>query len=156
MSPAEALPPWPEILSQLKDVLNSSRLSEREAARQIEISHAGLRKLLSEETGTPYQSTQKKVWGWIQGWRQAWVDEGEGDQGSELRGPEEELLEYFLEHHPEMATFLSTTTDGLSAEDRRMVAVAIFNGFKKLAIQAGERLPDWFFDLERRFVQGAE
>lgn len=66
---------------------------------------------------------------------------------------EGELLEFFLKHYENMGTFLSTTTDGLSPTDRRLVAVAIMNSFKKLAIQAGERIPPEFFEIERRFVE---
>jgi hypothetical protein len=129
--------------------------------------------LAAGETQEPFDTTQEKIFRWLrrqngedlpQQARSAFeriyanrfprvVKETHAEYGrSDIGAPEQELLEFFLEHHPEMATFMSTTTEGLSQEDRRKVAVAIFNGFKKLAIQAGEKLPDWFFDLERRFV----
>jgi hypothetical protein len=145
------------LLAALRERMAERHLTPGQVAPLLGLSRPGLVKILKGETGEPYRKTQKNIHGWIQ-WDDVVGDaveyESKVSKGETVATPqpEEELLTFFLEHHPEMAVFMSTTTDGLNAEDRRKVAVAIFNGFKKLAIEAGERLPDWFFDLERRFV----
>ncbi len=114
--------------------------SERESLR------AELRKFETRVSGgseRPRGQRQEK--GAAQAVREPSVHYGEVE-------PEGELLDYFLRNHEQMGTFLSTSTDGLSAEDRRKVALAILNGFKKLAIAAGERIPPEIYDIERRFV----
>lgn len=47
---------------------------------------------------------------------------------------------------------METTTEGLPVEERRTVALAILNGVKRLAIQAGEPIPSALYEIERRFV----
>lgn len=154
-------------------------MPEREVARQIGISHAGLRKLLAGESERPYKSTQRKVWSWLQRiqyseadpaaaaeaiaenfLRASLRDPNEGDSGinsshvngTGIESPEQELLEYFLDNHQQMATLMTTSTQGLSAEDRRKVALALLNAFKRMAIEAGEPIPGFLYDLERKFV----
>ena len=73
-------------------------------------------------------------------------------RGDGAESPEQALLEFFLQNDRQLATFMETTTEGLSVEDRRTVALAILNGFKRLAIQAGEPIPATLYDIERRFV----
>jgi transcriptional regulator with XRE-family HTH domain len=150
------LPTWADLRRELEQQVEA-RVSAGESwnriAAEVGMSRPGLQNLIAGETEEPRKSTQLKIYRWL---HPEDSTAGSYQQDYQLTGlpgsPEQELLEFFLEHHPEMAIFMSTTTEGLSPEDRRKVAVAIFNGFKKLAIQAGEKLPDWFFDLERRFV----
>jgi len=149
---------WDRTLQRLKRLMADSHLSMSAHARALDLSPAALSRILNQQTADPHPSTQQRIREYVQR-----ADETNELSGADLEAgavayatdggtPEEELLEYFMRNYEQMGTFLSTTTDGLTAEDRRMVAVAIMNGFKKLAIAAGERIPPEFFEIERRFV----
>ena len=71
----------------------------------------------------------------------------------QIKSPDQDLLSYFLEHHQQMATLMARSSEGLSPEDRRKVALALLNAFKRMAIEAGEKIPPFLFELERRFVE---
>jgi hypothetical protein len=66
--------------------------------------------------------------------------------------PEQELLEFFLEHQPEMATFMTLQAEELDEGDRRKVYFAGLNAMKRAYIRVGDPIPAILFDLERRFL----
>lgn len=127
--------------------------SERAVAQEIGISHAGLRKLLSGETDTPYQSTQRKITQWIQ--RGGGVEGGgviATDGETPPEDPVERLLEMLQRDHPLLAAFMTLTSAELDEDDRRKMAFAQLNALKRAYIRLGDPIPPVLFDLERRFV----
>lgn len=128
----------------------------------MEISRPALAKILSGETSEPFEKTQRAIYEWVQDRTTLRVPaylEGTPEELDKYRidgnvslSPEAELLEYFLEHHGQMATLMSRSSEGLNPEDRRKVALALLNAFKRMAIEAGEKIPPFLFELERKFV----
>lgn len=145
---------WEQALGALRAYVQSGAWSLTRVAADLGMTHSALSRILSGETKSPHARTRMAIVRWVVDHQ----DEGPtqpatSDENAGRNAPEEELLEYFVQNHEQMAIFMATTTDGLSAEDRRKVALAILNGFKKLAIQAGEPIPDVLYEIERKFVR---
>lgn len=155
--------PWPETREELRRLVEEERQrkSDRAIAKEIGIAHPTLRRHLEGKTEEPYGRTREAIEAWVdrktgtlrpelEQFAQRGVREPRAPYGAE--SPEHELLEYFLEHADQMATFMRTSTEGLGPEDRRKVALALLNGFKRLLIEQGMPIPQQIYDLERKFV----
>jgi transcriptional regulator with XRE-family HTH domain len=163
--------PWDSVMQKFRLHLDRSGLSVRQIAREVGVTNVTIGRLLSGEVGDPHLRTKTAILRWVQQrdrvaplpphtsvriddgeYLTTWHEEVEEDEHQDPT-PEQELLEYFLENHQQMATLMARSAEGLSPEDRRKVALALLNAFKRMAIEAGEKIPPFLFDLERRFVE---
>lgn len=166
-------PGWEALRERFSRWVASSGVPQHEHARRLGVSPATLSRILTGATPEPRLGTQEKIRKYLKSelarnvmeadralpheyrFNEEDVTPGEvREVNQELldRSDEEELLEYFLEHHEQMASFMTTATRGLTPEDRRKVALALLNGFKALATELGKPVPDVLFRLERRLV----
>lgn len=164
-------PGWEALRERFSRWVASSGIPQHEHARRLGVSPATLSRILTGTTPEPRAATQQKIRKYMKSelarnvmesdhaspdeyrFNEEDVPPGEVREPESLyRTDEEELLEYFLEHHEQMATFMTTATRGLTPEDRRKVALALLNGFKALATELGKPVPDVLFRLERRLV----
>lgn len=155
---------WHAALKQLRRRVSDGPKSIRQIAEEIGITHPTLIKILSGETEDPYPKTKVRIFDWlenqinienvgryaVQGTGTTYRSRVEPTEPSP--SPEEELLEYFLENADQMATFMRTSTEGLSPEHKRMVAFAILTGFKRMAVEQGMPIPPKLFELEKKFA----
>jgi hypothetical protein len=140
---------WSDTLAELREYVHQSGKSIRAVASEIGMSHANLKNLLDETTGEPYESTKLKVERWIARQKRS---SDIGKKSASLSESERRFLEFLINNFEETATFMTTSTEGLSGQDRRMVALAIITGLKKMAIALGEPVPRELFDLEAEFL----
>jgi DNA-binding XRE family transcriptional regulator len=126
-------------------------MSLRQLAREVGVSHTTIRNIQDGEA-EPFETTRVKVIRWTNAQNeQGGVGPAQAEP-VESPTPEEALLEYFSRSHQQMSALVSTATEGLGPVERRTVALAILNGFKRLAILSGERIPKELYEIERRFV----
>lgn len=157
----------PEVLEALHEKVETSSKSPEKIAAEIGISRPALLKIISGETGEPRDRTKEKIYDWLKYTPASGsVRERNNSElfrqsdtraaGSEyLVGTEESgerLLGFLLGNEKHLETMVRAATAGLDRDDRRKIAHALFSGVKGMAINSGTTLPDWFFELERRFV----
>lgn len=154
--------PWELIVGRLKRMIELSDKSMSAHARDMRLSPAALSRILSGKTEEPQPNTQDRIRSYVQrelertAYGGAYLPEEEERirvANETASSVEQDLLEYFLENHQQMATLMSRTSEGLSPEERRKVALALLNAFKRMAIEAGQKIPPFLYELERRFVE---
>ena len=151
---------WEEAREEFRRLVRErmKTMSPAQIAEEIGIARPTLVRHLKGRAGEPYGRTRELIDEWIRRTKGNIVKESHAqyaeraDRSEREARPEEELLAYFLEHAEQMATFMRTSMEGLGPEDRRKVALAILNGFKRLAIEQGMKIPQEIYDLERKFV----
>jgi hypothetical protein len=134
-------------------------------AADLDVTHTALTRIVDGTTQNPHPRNRRAIIRWVldhspkhefsvsRAMRQITREVGFLADEEEPLSPEQELLEYFLEHHQQMATLMARSVEGSGPEDRRKVALALLNAFKRMAIEAGEKIPPFFFELERKFVE---
>lgn len=144
-------PSWVELRDRLRRLVEEGKKSRRQIARELDLSHPGLRKILEGETKEPQPATRARILRWVEQ-EEASREREERELVDTLYTEAQEFAVYLLRHFDQLATFMATTTEGLSEEDRRKLVFAILTGIKRLALELGEPIPPELFDIERRFL----
>lgn len=163
--------PWPQLREEFRRVIKASGKSGRAIAGELEMDSGQLSRILGGKTKEPHRRTRNAMQKWMLQQRllalQGRVPEAVLDAETaanvdaladalrisrDSSSPEEELLEFFLEHQPEMATFMTLQAEELDEVDRRKVYFAGLNAMKRAYIRVGDPIPQVLFELERRFL----
>lgn len=172
---------WADIRTRLETEIDLTGLSLRDAATEIGISHGTLSKLLRGVTDLPQRRVLSAIQRWlyrrrrfsevlgkipqrglereprpVQMVKPATMEHRPGEIDAVLARDEWEMLLYFLDHPGKLEALIRAVTDALPKEERRGVAFAVLNGFKRMLISRAMVITKEIYELEKKYVMDSE